>query len=252
VVAGSKGKVEVLGLGQQAVVHGLHPSGAAIIWLDERGPDTVRHGELPTVSEDQLSELFNACAPLLGANPASVTRLPGASKQLEGVAETGSWFGKLPPEKQNEVIKYAALHLAKNSKLFELAKHGGNYQQYFRIVLAIARSGVSNAEDIFVEAASTAKDADPEEKLRKDFQNCESAKPNTESVTVGTLLYIARQYGADFTQWKRANSVSLEDFYAYMPLHSYIFAPSREHWPASSVNSRLGAVDSQPRRDTHA
>lgn len=33
--------------------------------------------------------------------------------------------------------------------------------------------------------------------------------------------------------------VSLADFHAYMPLHSYIFAPSREMWPASSVNARV-------------
>jgi hypothetical protein len=33
--------------------------------------------------------------------------------------------------------------------------------------------------------------------------------------------------------------VKPEDFHAYMPMHSYIFAPSREMWPASSVNARL-------------
>jgi hypothetical protein len=31
----------------------------------------------------------------------------------------------------------------------------------------------------------------------------------------------------------------LDDFHAYMPTHSYIFAPTRELWPASSVNSRI-------------
>ena len=36
--------------------------------------------------------------------------------------------------------------------------------------------------------------------------------------------------------------VALDDFYAYMPSHSYIFVPTREMWPASSVNSRLPAV----------
>lgn len=36
--------------------------------------------------------------------------------------------------------------------------------------------------------------------------------------------------------------VSLEDFHAYMPAHSYIFMPSREMWPASSVNSRIASV----------
>lgn len=38
------------------------------------------------------------------------------------------------------------------------------------------------------------------------------------------------------------NAVTAEDFYAYMPTHQYIFVPSRELWPASSVNAlkRLG------------
>jgi hypothetical protein len=38
-------------------------------------------------------------------------------------------------------------------------------------------------------------------------------------------------------------SVSLDDFWAYMPMHSYIFAPSGEMWPSASVNSRLPPVD---------
>jgi hypothetical protein len=36
-----------------------------------------------------------------------------------------------------------------------------------------------------------------------------------------------------------AAAVSLDDFYAYMPMHNYIFAPSREPWPASSIDSRI-------------
>jgi hypothetical protein len=36
--------------------------------------------------------------------------------------------------------------------------------------------------------------------------------------------------------------VRLEDFYAYMPLHKYMFAPARELWPGSSVNARLPRV----------
>jgi hypothetical protein len=31
----------------------------------------------------------------------------------------------------------------------------------------------------------------------------------------------------------------VEDFHAYMPMHNYIFAPTREVWPASSVNARV-------------
>ena len=41
---------------------------------------------------------------------------------------------------------------------------------------------------------------------------------------------------------KQPDRVSLDDFYAYMPMHNYIFAPSREPWPASSINSRLAEM----------
>jgi hypothetical protein len=37
--------------------------------------------------------------------------------------------------------------------------------------------------------------------------------------------------------------VELTDFYAYMPQHGYIFAPTRELWPAGSVNARVPPVD---------
>ena len=36
--------------------------------------------------------------------------------------------------------------------------------------------------------------------------------------------------------------VRLEDFHAFMPSHNYIFAPSGEPWPASSVNARIPPV----------
>jgi hypothetical protein len=36
--------------------------------------------------------------------------------------------------------------------------------------------------------------------------------------------------------------ISLEDFYAYMPNHAYIFVPTREMWPAKSVNARIAPI----------
>lgn len=36
--------------------------------------------------------------------------------------------------------------------------------------------------------------------------------------------------------------VRLEDFHAFMPAHNYIFGPSGEAWPSSSVNSRIKPV----------
>src|SRR5262249_16522376 len=42
--------------------------------------------------------------------------------------------------------------------------------------------------------------------------------------------------------WVKTGGVTLEDFRAYMPDHDYVYMPTREHWPASSVNSLIPPV----------
>jgi Family of unknown function (DUF5906) len=37
-------------------------------------------------------------------------------------------------------------------------------------------------------------------------------------------------------------TVSLDDFVSYLPMHNYVFMPTRELWPASSVNARVPPV----------
>src|SRR6516165_4317501 len=44
---------------------------------------------------------------------------------------------------------------------------------------------------------------------------------------------------ADSMRSTNGKGVRLDDFYTYMPMHSYIYAPTRELWPASSVNARV-------------
>ena len=67
-------------------------------------------------------------------------------------------------------------------------------------------------------------------------------KQATEGNVVPFLTKVAADTGrADAPKWKQP-AVSLDDFYAYMPMHNYIFAPSRKSWPTSSVNARLGSV----------
>jgi hypothetical protein len=46
--------------------------------------------------------------------------------------------------------------------------------------------------------------------------------------------------GADATD--AAQGVNLDDFSALMPMHSYVFHPTRELWPAVSVNARIEPV----------
>jgi hypothetical protein len=164
-----------------------------------RAPENARIVAVP----DQFAALAEELRAQSTSSRTGVCDAPLGSCEQIGDAETSTWFSKLSAEKQSEVVKYAALHIAKNSKLLELTKHGGSHPEYLKLTFAIARSGVPNAEDIFVEAASIAKDADSQEELRKCFQSCERAEPRTDGITVGTLFHIAHQHGADFSQWKR-------------------------------------------------
>ena len=41
---------------------------------------------------------------------------------------------------------------------------------------------------------------------------------------------------------EEAAGVTLDDFHAYMPMHNYIFIPTRALWPASSVNARIPPI----------
>jgi Family of unknown function (DUF5906) len=57
--------------------------------------------------------------------------------------------------------------------------------------------------------------------------------------------------GSESTEKKLPDGVTLDDFSAFMPMHSYIYHPTGEMWPAASVNSRIEPVplvdeDGQP------
>jgi RepB DNA-primase from phage plasmid/Family of unknown function (DUF5906) len=55
-------------------------------------------------------------------------------------------------------------------------------------------------------------------------------------------IEVARAYGKVQGHRPIDEGVSLNDFHAYMPMHNYIYAPSREPWPASSVDARVPPV----------
>lgn len=59
----------------------------------------------------------------------------------------------------------------------------------------------------------------------------------------GGDLYLKRQIeNAKVKVITGERNVSLDDFHAYMPQHNYIYMPTREPWPAASVDARLGKI----------
>ena len=107
-----------------------------------------------------------------------------------------------------------------------------------------------------LDAASQRADNYDEEENRQRFQRyMDEALDREDPITIGTVFHMAAQSGwqgwspplaavmpkADGLAQSPAG-VSLSDFYAYMPMHNYIFAPSREPWPGSSVDARVGKI----------
>jgi hypothetical protein len=54
---------------------------------------------------------------------------------------------------------------------------------------------------------------------------------------------LAHATGSGVTAADTPPPVALTDFYAYLPDHRYIFIPTRELWPAASINARLPAIE---------
>ena len=82
--------------------------------------------------------------------------------------------------------------------------NGGNNAEYFKLTTSVARSGAPHAEDVFIKHAASAKGADAEDELRRYFGRCGASSPSgNQPITVGTLLLLAQQHGANFDTWKR-------------------------------------------------
>ena len=146
------GRIELYSSGRFFTMTGRAPKGAQIIAATD---------EFAALAEE-LHGQSTSSGPDKGNSPQG-------NRQQASDAETNTWFRKLPTENRSAVIKYAALHIARNSKYFELSANGGNYQVYLKLAFGITRSGVPDAEDIFVEAASIAKDADFGREVTKVF-----------------------------------------------------------------------------------
>ena len=56
------------------------------------------------------------------------------------------------------------------------------------------------------------------------------------------IKWVRERHGERPARAEDRGGLSLDDFFAYMPMHNYIFTPSREPWPASSVNSRIAPI----------
>jgi hypothetical protein len=65
-LAGTLGKIEVLGYGNQFVAFGTHPDGAELEWFPD-APGQELLDNLPVITEANLDTFFDTCAPIINA-----------------------------------------------------------------------------------------------------------------------------------------------------------------------------------------
>jgi hypothetical protein len=166
--------------------------------------DDVRAKEAAARQQQQsgLSATYLADPFKNGPAQAFAAALDPQESLADGI-RTIPWFETLSPELKNEVVDYALGVVAKNTPFLELEANGGNNAEWYKLTTSVARSGAPNAEDIFIQHASTAKNADTSDALHQHFSRCRASQPSgNREITVGTLLLVAEQNGGNFDQWK--------------------------------------------------
>lgn len=188
------GKIEILGSKQQLLVDGLHTSGARMEWMDERSPATVPQSSLPVLTESQISTFFEQVREALG-RPLTAAHDPtwdGSNAELGANLDKPEWFSKLQP---SDMEQAAALCLAHIHNTVHDPR-----DRWLSVLFAMHNAGdvgCPNARELAYDWSRKGKGWTSE----ADFDIAwNSYKPG--GTTVGTLLHLAAQGGADLMQWR--------------------------------------------------
>jgi hypothetical protein len=153
------------------------------------------------VLSDYVSENVIIPADILSQKPAAEFASIGREENSLASGIKDSWFGKLLPEQKDEVVDYALGIITEKSNILKLTANGGDNLKYYAITTAVAVSCAPHAEEIFVKHASAVENADPDDVLGQHFARCKNDADGR--ITVGTLIALAQQNGANFDAWKR-------------------------------------------------
>ena len=76
-----------------------------------------------------------------------------------------------------------------------------------------------------------------------DFNKVVSTFDKSKGTGFGTLVFHAKRHGWIGTLPAESKGITIDDFFAYMPMHEYLFARTGELWPAASVDRRFPRVE---------
>ena len=199
-----------------------------------------RESRRPIVHDGDMLDTLTACPPLTPDEQRKVNKLKAEAKE------------RIKPQAK----KVEAAYVEKNAR--ELVERTGVSKEAAVQQIKSRCRGVLLPDvmlpfvDKELEGCTVADVlADPER-----FDGCVLADP-IEGVSYGRTTSMVMLRRSDGHPWIKSFAhggmsytlesgadvgVKLRDFYAYMPMHNYIFAPSREPWPAASVNARIAPI----------
>jgi hypothetical protein len=232
---GTKGQVELLAKGQQFVADGIHPdTGSAYRWTD-RTPADFPLEELPVVTQEQCRALIAEAEQILrdaGAREKEKEAKP-AREKLNGAA--GGFFSQVNNAALTDIGAWAPALFPKKAQLEPVTGawrvSSEDLGRKLQEDISIHPDGI---QDFGEEEGLT-----PIDLVMRHHGDAESA--------LDAALWICERLNIDpQALGYHSAPISLDDFVAYLPKHEYVFVPTRELWPASSVD---GSLPPLPRLD---
>jgi Bifunctional DNA primase/polymerase, N-terminal len=224
---GSEQKIELLADGQQVVVFGIHPdTGKPYSWHGGE-PGAVPWEDLPYVTEAEAKAFVDDAVALLVREHGYTVPKPKGDPTPKGK-------GKIDHQSQTD---WASLN---STALQNLAAW----------VPALLPAAIPKDGCWRVPSKSLGRDLQEDLSITpqgiKDFGIHDQGDAREGKRSPIDLVMEHGQRGfAEAVDWLRerlglGRGVARDDFYAFMPKHTYIFAPTGDMWPASSINGRLG------------
>jgi Bifunctional DNA primase/polymerase, N-terminal/Family of unknown function (DUF5906) len=234
---GSEQKIEFLGEGQQFVAFGIHPDTEQPYRWHGGDPSTVPLADLPYISSAEAYNLVDDVVVLLtkefGYTLLSVRRNKtkqqsnGNDNITPGSFVWSSGFGAKKLKECCDRVREAKSHHWDEAcrKVFFFGRLcGGGAYSPAEALKELLKAAAEN---------TTAPD-DYKFKIRETPSKVERSFLNGVADPSGPFL----------------EEASLEDFLAYLPQHNYIYIPTRELWPAASINATIPSVDKDIKAST--
>jgi Primase C terminal 2 (PriCT-2)/Bifunctional DNA primase/polymerase, N-terminal/Family of unknown function (DUF5906) len=218
-------RIELLCDGQQLVAFGKHPDTRKPYWWIGGEPGEVRRDQLPEITETEARDLVEDVAQLL-SDKFGYTRRQSATR----------------PEDATRALndKLAADDIAELAAAVEAIPNNlPGWEDWNRVMMAIWAATGGSEEGFKIADHWCAKwEGYDATETRRRWKAISKSPPNR--IGAGTIFYLADEASPG---WRAAlRPTSLDDFVAYLPTHNYVFLPTREPWPASSVDSQLPPV----------